>query len=90
MKPYYELHITYIDAVNAVPPVFEGWSPSIIAGDIVLGSGIKHYFTSHMKGDANLDQIIKEMEWIADKLREIGLKVVRTKVELVLYNHRTP
>lgn len=90
MKPYHELHVTYMDADGATPPEFKGWSHSAIAGDIILGEGRKQYLTMHASGSASQVVLIEGMERVADDLRARGLTVLRTKVELVLYDKRTP
>lgn len=87
MKPYHELHITYL---GEPAPEFRGWSQSTIDGDIILGEGPKRYLTHHAAGTAPQALLIDDMERIADALRAIGRRVLRTKVELVLYDRRTP
>jgi len=87
VKPYHELHITYM---GGPAPVFDGWSQSMIHGDIILGEGPKRYLTRHASSKVPLDLLIYEMEQLAGILRTYGRTVLRTKVELVLYDKRTP
>lgn len=87
MRPYHELHITYLgDPASET----KGWSQSTIDGDIILGEGPKRYLTHHAPGTAPQSILIKDMERIADDLRASGRKVLRTKIELVVYDRRTP
>jgi len=87
LKPYHELHITYL---GEPAPEVKGWSQSTIEGDIILGEGPKRYLTHHASGSAPQVVLIDDMERIANDLRALGRKVLRTKVELVLYDRRTP
>jgi hypothetical protein len=90
MKEYYELHVTFEAPDNCVLPEFRGWSHSAISGDIVLGAGRKQYLTQHAHREANVQDLISGMEGIASALKTCGLKVLRTKVERVIYDSRTP
>jgi hypothetical protein len=87
VKPYHELHITYLGEEFPGNP---DWKPSTIDGDIILGEGPKRYLTHHAPGTAPQSILINDMERVADDLRASGRKVLRTKVELVLYDLRTP
>lgn len=88
-KTYYELHVTYLDVEDAIPPQFPYWSHSVIAGDIILGEGRKQYLTAHFHRDSDRETMIADMEFIAQSLRALGKTVLRTKVELVVYDRRT-
>lgn len=87
MRPYYELHITFL---GDPLPDGAGWAQSQITDDIVLGEGPKRYLTDHQRGDTDVPEMIQGMERIADDLRASGRKVLRTKIELVVYDRRTP
>lgn len=85
MKPYHELHITYLGNEAMV----KGWTNSAIDGDIVLGAGMKRYLTRHEPDSAPQVVMINEMEKLAESLSVSGRKVLRTKIERVLYDYRT-
>lgn len=90
-RPYYELHITLEGNPNVIKSKVEknGWSFSAIDNDIVLGTGVKCYATKHMSTMSETDESIKKyIEWRATELRKEGLTVIRTKVELVIYDSR--
>jgi hypothetical protein len=87
VRPYYELHITYLGEEAAE---IDGWKPSTIDGDIILGEGPKRYLTHHSSGTTPQVVLIKDMERVADDLRASGRRVLRTKIELVVYDQRTP
>ncbi len=98
----YEQHITIEGSKYTVKPIVEaaGWRFSCIDGDPVLGSGDRCYATNHMKlsGDptkkyelggphTELDMIIENTNYVADLLKNTyGLKVVRQKIELIVYD----
>lgn len=86
-RPYYEMHITFL---GDPLPEGHGWSQSEIAGDIILGDGPKRYLTDHADRHSDPAGLARDMERIADDLRASGRKVLRTKIELVLYDRRTP
>lgn len=86
---YYECHVTYLDApwLQLEPPKF--WSHSKIDGDPTLGAGVKSYLTRQFSIRMTKDEVIDEVEGIADWLRNQGKMVLRAKVELVVYDHRS-
>ena len=86
MKDYYELHITFVG--DGSVPIVDGWSHSAIAGDIILGDGSKQYLTMHAHRDSALTALVLDMEKVADRLSASGRKVLRTKVERVVYDNR--
>lgn len=88
-QPYYELHITYLDTEDGdQPPIVPGWFHSCISGDIDAGDGVSHYLTKHAKPDSGIDALVAEMDEVAGELRRMGLEVVRTKVESIVYDRR--
>lgn len=92
---YYECHITLNesdpeqiqDLENALNRV--EWRFSKIDGDPVLGKGIKCYGTRHYNYNLNKpDAIIQTVENCGMWLKSIGYNVVRTKVEIVIYDNK--
>lgn len=89
MKTYYECHVTFLLPSDAPTPLLTGWAFSSIDGDPVLGKGVKSYFTRQFRDSVSLEHVIWEVEVVAGVLREMGLKVLRTKVEHVVYDSKT-
>ena len=96
MQEYYECHVTVqpdeqcptrktnikrlVEQVN--------WTFSSIDGDPDFGAGIKCYATFHFHKTTKQERIIEKMEALADQLKSHGHKVLRTKIELVVYDNR--
>jgi hypothetical protein len=64
------------------------WKYSRIYGDPVLKDNIYCYATKHMAPNRSIEQVILEMNVVAKALG-VHWKVVRQKVELVLYDQKT-
>lgn len=91
MKPYYECHITMLGHTPELEKLVKGfgWLYSKIDGDPNLGAGVKCYATIQLNvGQYTQDQVISILEEIAERLAKEGAKVLRTKVELVVYDNR--
>jgi ribosomal 50S subunit-associated protein YjgA (DUF615 family) len=90
-KQYYECHITMLDKVPSyVKEIVElhKWKFSAIDGDPSLGNGIKLYATRHFNAKIGADRIIEELQYIAKQISDMGIKVIRRKVENVIYDDR--
>lgn len=90
MKDYYECHITMIGERHIIKPLVEarGWKFSCIDGDPVLGAGLKCYATM-LYSKAKGEQWVKgQLLSVAKTLQACGAKVLRRKVELVIYDDR--
>ena len=91
---YYECHITVdpFDAPLTHPESCEGtvyrigWNFSRITGDPILGNGKYQYATKHFAHDDSFEWVLQQLRKAASLLREAGWKVVREKIELVLYD----
>jgi NTP pyrophosphatase (non-canonical NTP hydrolase) len=90
---YYECHITIEEdrdrslIQQAVENVL--WKFSAITGDPVLGKKRYCYATKHFKEELG-DLAVKEgLLEAAQKLRQRGLVVLRSKVEMVIYDDRS-
>lgn len=91
MKQYYECHVTMIGDDNEIRPLVEdcGWIFSCIANDICLGEGIKCYATMHYSfARHTVGQVIENVETVSTNLKSSGVNVIRTKVELVVYDSK--
>lgn len=88
MREYYEVHITFLG--GGEPRNIPGWTFSQIDGDPVLGDGVKKYLTRQYPRRQNIDDIVTVMELCAAMMEEEGYTVLRTKVELVVYDNRRP
>ena len=90
LSPYYECHITCeVDKRRPLKHIVEqelGWKFSCIDGDPSLGIGIKCYATQHFRGGRLRDEVILIMDKTAKLLEADGFKVLRQKVELVIYD----
>jgi len=89
---YYECHITFNDNPEKVKEVVEaaGWSFSCIAGDIVLGEGVKCYATKHFNSEKYSDtNVIIIVCGFAVECRGHRLNVLREKVELVIFDTKS-
>lgn len=96
MKQYYECHITLaIDSMDYVAGKDEekaveetGWTYSKIDGDPDLGGGVKGYATRQFNINKPLQEVLDELDAISRKLQHSGVKVIREKVEQVIYDRR--
>jgi hypothetical protein len=89
MQQHFECHITIdapaqdrakvMDEVSSI-----GWKFSAIDGDPLLGAGTKMYATRHYGGDQG--SVIENTQAAAEHFRQRGLKVIREKVELIVWD----
>lgn len=85
--PYYECHVTYLATREEfLATKVDNWKPSIIDGDPILGEGVKCYLTRHYPGAESMNILKTDMEFTARELLSRGLKVLRSKVELVVWD----
>ena len=93
INKYYECHIT-IEAApedkEKIKSIVEQlkWKFSAIEGDIVLGNGVKYYATMHYNYRLSETEVLSILHGTADTI-ETWFKVVRRKVELVIYDDRS-
>lgn len=88
-KAYFECHITFTKPKDTAPLKIEHWKFTSIDGDPVLGDGIKSYYTRQYNGNTDVKEIVKTMDALIPIInKEKDHKVLRTKVELVLYDNR--
>lgn len=86
----FELHVTLDleedqeDVANNIA-ILEGWKTSKIDGDPVLGSGIKFYFTKYEILLRNAEDSLYKIHSILVRNK---LKVVRLKIEQIIYDKR--
>lgn len=90
-KQYYECHVTCLGTPEEVKPHVEfiGWTFSAIDGDPDFGPGIKCYATHHYNFRHTTDDVMDWVSMAAQTLRKFGIKVIREKVELVIYDIRS-
>ncbi len=60
-----------------------GWKTSVIDGDAVLGQYPYFYFTKHNK---DFKEIFDQMEYLDVTLTSNDVKVIRKKIELIIYD----
>lgn len=92
MKQYYECHITMLGEPEAIKRSMKksGWSFSQIDGDPDLGKGIKCYATRQFNTRTTVPSIIRELNDKAKFIGEVaGARILRKKVEMVVYDERT-
>lgn len=88
-RNYYECHVTFsLPTANHGRPPIDGWRFSAIDGDPVLGAGVKCYLTRQFKASRSLENVIADLESVAIELRRNDITVLRTKVELVVYDSK--
>jgi len=88
-RDYYECHVTFLCEGPEPSCIPRGWKFSQICGDPDLGDGVKCYLTTQMRSSERRENVIEAVERVASKLRALGDYVLRTKVELVVYDNRT-
>lgn len=92
MKQYYECHITIKGDPCKIFSSIEkaGWKYSAIDGDPDLGKGVKCYATKQFNKRLSIDNIILKLKATADLIKELsGAKILRKKIELVIYDKIT-
>lgn len=91
MKQYYECHITLLGDKAEIKRAVEKvrWIFSYIDGDPDLGEGVKCYATKHFnikEPQASVADLLQDtsaqIEWLTTA------KVLRKKIEMVLYDER--
>jgi hypothetical protein len=89
-KQYYECHITMEGDPKVIRPLVERtkWKFSAIHDDIILGEGLKCYATRHFNVRKDESLVLMMLRSTADSLEANGVKVIRRKVERVLYDDR--
>tara|TARA_R110002126_G_C10490983_1_gene504741 strand:+ start:4903 stop:5208 length:306 start_codon:yes stop_codon:yes gene_type:complete len=91
-KNYYESHVTFMAPSDSdstsMGPTGMGWIFSQIDGDPVLGAGVKSYFTRQFRESVPLESVKAEAEQVAEVLIAEGYKILRRKVELVVYDSK--
>lgn len=96
-KTYYECHVTFTaepDNPRGVHPfkaIVEGmgWVFSSIAGDANLGPGRKLYATKQLNARVGDEGARKTVLNTGAALRDAGAKVLREKVEVVIFDTRS-
>lgn len=92
-KRYFEAHVTMEAPPSEAPRVAAavkaiGWRFSAINGDPILGDGVKMYATTHWNERIGIEVAVRRLHQAAGMLGAQH-KVVRRKVELVLYDDRS-
>lgn len=88
---YYECHITMEADAEKIKPMVEDlkWKFSSIHGDTVFGDTVKCYATRQFPGGMAEPLVFDTLISIADKLAHHGAKVLRRKIERVIYDDRS-
>lgn len=96
MKNYYEAHVTMEELYGSFNQQIaekitreRNWKFSMIAGDINLGDGVKLYATRQYNARLGDERVVGYLNEMADILSANGVKVVRRKVERVIYDDRS-
>lgn len=91
MKNYYECHVTMEGNPLEIGPFVKklGWKFSAIDGDPVLGRGIKCYATNLYSKQKTEEEVVALLKSTAARIMEVGITVLRRKVELVIYDDRS-
>lgn len=92
MADLYECHVTVNKPTTASDrkllddvAVYLHWKTSEIDGDPVLGRKLHYYFTSH--GD-DFEVLRQRMLRLSQHLRDRDVKIVREKIEKIVYDVR--
>ncbi len=90
MRNYYECHVTIDGNPEIVRPLVQEtkWKFSAIDGDSNLGDGVKCYATRQLNAKIPANEVLENLHRVADWLQEKGLKILRRKVEMVLYDDK--
>lgn len=90
-KRYYECHVTMMGNPQTIRLEVEKlkWKFSVIDGDPVLGEGVKCYATRLFNTKLGTNEIVSQLLEVASVLSNYGFKVLRRKVELVIYDDRS-
>lgn len=62
-----------------------GWHTSSIKGDPLLGTGSKFYFTAH---ETTFDKAALKLQLLYEDLKLSNVKVLRTKIEGIMWDKR--
>lgn len=91
MNSYYEAHITMLGDPVKIQEECKNfyWFFSKIDGDPALGDGIKCYLTRQFSHRLTKEEVLHHLLEAAENLEKRGIKVVRKKVELVIYDSRS-
>jgi len=91
MKQYYEAHVTMLGSPAGIEPLVTalGWKFSAIDGDPNLGTGVKCYATRQFNKRFGEMLAIDNLLMAAGRLEAAGVKVLRRKVELVVFDDRS-
>lgn len=86
----YECHLTMSPVQTRDKYTVEGMglSYSQIDNDPDLGKGSRAYATFHRDGSIDMCQVIADLEKYNNYLLEAGAKVIRRKIEVVIYDRR--
>ncbi len=91
MKNYFECHVTMVGDKAMIKTMTEElrWKFSAIDGDPVLGAGVKCYATMLYSAAVHTQEsCVEKTINIADRLSGFGVKILRRKVELVVFDDR--
>lgn len=84
----FECHITVnkenLERLIELGKVYN-WKTSYITDDPILGPGKFFYFTRH---NADYIKLHNSMIDMSDRVTERGFKVIRQKIELIMYDSR--
>ena len=89
-KQYYECHVIMEGDPKVIRPIVEdySWKFSCIDDDPDLGEGIKCYATHQFNARMGVDTVRDVLRNVSHYFKREGIKVLRNKVELVVYDER--